>query len=44
MNLQTELDALSQKIASFHEPANVSDEEWHQFASNTTVALMAGGE
>lgn len=44
MNLQTELDALAQKIASFHEPQSVGDDEWQQFIGNTTVALMAGGE
>lgn len=44
MNLQTELDALAQKIASFHEPNSVPDDEWHDFVDNTTVALMAGGE
>ena len=44
MNLQTELDTLAQRIASFHEPVSVSDEEWHNFVDNTTVALMAGGE
>ena len=44
MNLQTELDKLSQKIASFHEPESVADEEWEEFVANTTIALMAGGE
>ncbi len=44
MNLQTELDDLAQKIASFHEPQTVSEDEWKIFAGNTTVALMAGGE
>lgn len=44
MNLQTELDALAQKIASFHEPQTVSNSEWQEFTENATVALMAGGE
>lgn len=44
MSLQTELDALAEKIASFHEPAEVSDAEWQAFVDNTTVAFMAGGE
>lgn len=44
MNLQTELDALANKIASFHDPQTVTDDEWQNFVDNTTVALMAGGE
>lgn len=44
MSLQFELDQLATKIASFHEPEPVSDEEWNKFASNSVVALMAGGE
>lgn len=44
MSLQTELDTLGSKIASFHEPAQVQDSEWQNFVDNTTVALMAGGE
>lgn len=44
MSLQSELDTLAQKIASFHEPAGISDEEWQEFTDNTTVAFMAGGE
>lgn len=44
MTLQSELDALSERIASFHEPAHISDEAWKDFADNTVVALMAGGE
>ncbi len=44
MNLQSELDALAQKIASFHDPTAISDDEWNNFVENTTVALMAGGE
>ena len=44
MQLQSELDLLAKKIASFHEPPSVSDAEWQKFASNTTVVLMAGGE
>ena len=44
MSLQTELDTLGSKIASFHEPASVQDGEWQSFVDNTTIALMAGGE
>lgn len=44
MSLQTELDNLGHKIASFHDPAKVTDDEWESFANNTVVALMAGGE
>lgn len=44
MNLQTELDALATSIAKFHEPPEVSESQWEKFASNTVVALMAGGE
>lgn len=44
MTLQLELDTLGSKIASFHDPAAVTDDEWQAFADNTTVALMAGGE
>ncbi len=44
MGLQNELDALSATIASFHEPPSVTDEQWKEFAENTVVALMAGGE
>lgn len=44
MNLQSELDALAGKIASFHDPESITDDEWQHFVDNTTVALMAGGE
>jgi NDP-sugar pyrophosphorylase family protein len=44
MNLQTELDALAAKIASFHEPATINEDDWQQYVDSTTVALMAGGE
>lgn len=44
MNLQTELDALASKIASFHDPRDIPDDQWQNFVDNTTVALMAGGE
>jgi NDP-sugar pyrophosphorylase family protein len=44
MTLQSELDILGSKIASFHEPEDLADEEWQNFVENTTVALMAGGE
>jgi NDP-sugar pyrophosphorylase family protein len=44
MSLQSELDELGSKIASFHKPQPMSDEEWKKFAENTVVVLMAGGE
>jgi len=44
MNLQTELTALAKKIASFHEPGEPTEKTWKDFADNTVVALMAGGE
>jgi len=44
MSLQTELDNLGNKLANFHDPAAVPDDEWQSFVDNTVVALMAGGE
>lgn len=44
MSLQTELDNLGNKLANFHDPAAVPDDEWQPFVDNTVVALMAGGE
>jgi NDP-sugar pyrophosphorylase family protein len=44
MSLQTELDELGKKIASFHKPSAMSDQEWDDFARKTVVVLMAGGE
>src|SRR5438309_11404593 len=44
MSLQTELDGLARRIASFTEPPKVDDAAWQEFADNTVVALMAGGE
>lgn len=44
MNLQDELDTFAAKIAEFHDPVRLSDEEWQKFTDNTVVALMAGGE
>ncbi|HMS93589.1 MAG TPA: NDP-sugar synthase [Candidatus Saccharibacteria bacterium] len=44
MTLQTELDLLAQRIASFHEPAPLSEDDRRDFFENTTIALMAGGE
>lgn len=44
MELQLQLDSLSKKIASFHDPVPATEAEWDKFASNTTVVLMAGGE
>lgn len=44
MHLQRELDALASRIASFHQPEPVDDATWKEFADNTVVALMAGGE
>jgi NDP-sugar pyrophosphorylase family protein len=44
MSLQDELDSLGSHIASFHEPPQLPDDEWKNFADNTVVALTAGGE
>lgn len=44
MNLQSELDALANRIASFSGPPKVSDKTWKGFVQNSVVALMAGGE
>ncbi len=44
VNLQTELDALASKVASFRDPSPINEEEWQLFTANTVVALMAGGE
>lgn len=44
MTLNQELDRLAGRIASFHEPRLLTDDEWQSFADNTVVALMAGGE
>lgn len=44
MNLQSELQNLAGRIASFHKPQPIDDDTWQQFADNTVVALMAGGE
>ena len=44
MSLQTELDELGKKIASFHKPEPIDDAAWEEFASKTVVVLMAGGE
>jgi NDP-sugar pyrophosphorylase family protein len=44
VSLQSELDDLAKRIASFNEPLKVSDQKWEVFANNTIVALMAGGE
>src|SRR6202142_3859474 len=44
MNLQSELDALAQKIAGFNEPKLITELQWQEFADNSVVVLMAGGE
>jgi len=44
MSLQTELDELEKRIASFHKPRPVDDASWKDFADKTVVVLMAGGE
>ncbi len=44
MDLQSELDKFAKKIAGFHEPPEASEKDWDNFAENTVVALMAGGE
>jgi NDP-sugar pyrophosphorylase family protein len=44
MSLRSELEEFGKRVANFHEPPHVSDEQWKEFADNTVVALMAGGE
>lgn len=44
MSLQSELDDFAKRIASFHDPVDMTDAEWQEYADNTVVALMAGGE
>jgi NDP-sugar pyrophosphorylase family protein len=44
MDLQSQLNLLASSIASFHEAPHVTDIAWQEFADNTVVALMAGGE
>jgi NDP-sugar pyrophosphorylase family protein len=44
MELQRELDALANQVASFQTPPKVSEEAWQTFADKAVVALMAGGE
>lgn len=44
MSLQTELDELGKRIASFKRPQGVDDATWQAFAEKTVVVLMAGGE
>jgi NDP-sugar pyrophosphorylase family protein len=44
MKLESELNDLSEKIASFHEPTEVGEKEWNEFTSKAVVVLMAGGE
>lgn len=44
MSLQSELDTFAKQIGSFRDPIDMSDTEWEAYASNTVVALMAGGE
>jgi NDP-sugar pyrophosphorylase family protein len=44
VSLQSELDTLARRIASFSEPPKASDHKWKEFANNCVVALMAGGE
>jgi NDP-sugar pyrophosphorylase family protein len=44
VSLQSELDTLSEKIVSFSEPKKVDDSTWGEFADNSVVALMVGGE
>lgn len=44
MSLQSELDEFGKKVASFHRPQPITDEEWRAFADKTVVVLMAGGE
>lgn len=44
MSLQTELDNLAQRIASFRKPKPADEATWTSFANKTVVVLMAGGE
>ena len=44
VSLQSELDELGKKIASFRKPEPMSEDEWQRFAEKTVVVLMAGGE
>jgi NDP-sugar pyrophosphorylase family protein len=44
VSLQTELDDLAKNIASFSKPSPVNSKTWNEFAKNSVVALMAGGE
>jgi NDP-sugar pyrophosphorylase family protein len=44
VGLQTELDGLAKKISGFNKPQPVSNKIWNEFAKNSVVALMAGGE
>lgn len=44
MSLQSELDAFAATIGSFRDPVYMTDDEWQEYADNTVVALMAGGE
>ncbi len=44
MSLQNELSELASRIASFHEPKPITDEQWQAFVGKAVVALMAGGE
>lgn len=44
MSLHSELEEFGKRVANFHEPPHVNDEQWKEFADNTVVALMAGGE
>lgn len=42
--MKKELDVLKASVSHFVPPPKISDEQWQEFADNTVVALMAGGE
>jgi NDP-sugar pyrophosphorylase family protein len=44
MDLQSELDNLAKRVASFHKPSAITDTRWKAFADKAVVVLMAGGE
>lgn len=42
--MQEHLNALGAAIADINQPKPIDDKTWQDFAGNTTIALMAGGE
>lgn len=41
--MKNALQELKEKVSHFTQNTPLSEEEWHEFSSNTVVALMAGG-